>query len=41
MSNFDLLTANDRAGEHAPSWYVATASPPRGFLPLAGETEGS
>ncbi len=27
----DLLTANDRPGAHAPSWYAATATPPGPF----------
>ena len=38
MPHLDLLTANDTPGEHAASWYAATASPPGGFEPLVGET---
>ena len=32
----DLLTANDRPGRHAPSWYAATATPPGPYAPLEG-----
>jgi gamma-glutamylputrescine oxidase len=34
----DLLTANDRPGEHPASWYAASADPPPASPPLAGET---
>lgn len=33
----DLLTANDRLGEHAPSYYAATANPGLEAPPLEGE----
>lgn len=32
-----LLYANDRPGEHAPSWYAATADPPGPYLALEGD----
>ena len=32
-----FLTANDRPGEHAPSWYAATATPLPDHPPLEGE----
>jgi gamma-glutamylputrescine oxidase len=35
----DLLTANDRPGHHAPSWYAATADIPPAAPPLVGETQ--
>jgi gamma-glutamylputrescine oxidase len=35
----DLLTANDRPGEHAPSWYAATAEIPLAAPPLLGEAQ--
>jgi len=34
----DFLTANDSPGEHAPSWYAATANPEPAAPPLEGET---
>ncbi len=36
----DLLIANDRPGEHAPSWYAASAAPLAPFPALAGATTG-
>ncbi len=33
----DVLTANDRPGEHAPSWYAATANAMPDHPPLQGE----
>lgn len=33
-----FLTANDRPGRHAPSWYAATAQPLPAHPPLRGET---
>jgi len=33
------LTANDRPGEHAPSWYAATAAPLPDHPPLKGEAQ--
>ena len=33
----DVLTANDRPGEHAPSWYAATANAMPDHAPLRGE----
>ncbi|MFN6976629.1 MAG: NAD(P)/FAD-dependent oxidoreductase [Gemmobacter sp.] len=33
----DLLTANDRPGEHPPSWYAATAVPAPRHPPLGGD----
>ncbi|WP_095590567.1 NAD(P)/FAD-dependent oxidoreductase [Actibacterium ureilyticum] len=32
----NVLHANDRAGEHAPSWYAATATPPGPYPALKG-----
>ncbi len=33
----DVLTANDRPGQHAPSWYAATANTMPDHAPLQGE----
>ena len=33
----DPLHANDRDGEHPPSWYAATAAPPPAQAPLRGD----
>ncbi len=33
----DVLTANDRPGQHAPSWYAATATATPDHPPLRGE----
>ncbi len=38
MPTLDVLTANDRPGEHAPSWYAATAAPMPDHPPLRGES---
>jgi len=37
MMPLDVLTANDRPGEHAPSWYAATANAMPDHPPLRGE----
>jgi gamma-glutamylputrescine oxidase len=34
----NLLDANDRPGQHPPSWYAATALPLAPFAPLQGQT---
>lgn len=36
MPALDILTANDRPGAHAPSWYAATANPAPDDPPLTG-----
>ncbi|ADZ69717.1 NAD(P)/FAD-dependent oxidoreductase [Polymorphum gilvum] len=36
LNRLDLLTANDRAGRHPPSWYSATANRQTAHAPLAG-----
>lgn len=38
LTTLDLLTANDRPGEHAASWYAATANRTTDHPPLSGET---
>lgn len=35
--SLDLLTANDTAGQHAPSYYAATANPHESYPQLSGE----
>ncbi|MFN7168245.1 MAG: NAD(P)/FAD-dependent oxidoreductase [Pannonibacter sp.] len=37
LKSLDLLTANDRPGQHANSWYAATAGWKTGYPALAGE----
>ncbi|MFN4011564.1 MAG: NAD(P)/FAD-dependent oxidoreductase [Pannonibacter sp.] len=37
LKSLDLLTANDTPGEHAASWYAATASHRTSYPALAGE----
>ncbi len=37
-SSFNLLYANDRPGEHAPSYYAASAPPLQAFPPVDGDT---
>jgi gamma-glutamylputrescine oxidase len=37
LNALDLLTANDTKGEHAPSWYAATANRKSRHTPLQGD----